>query len=81
MQCIDEYRNRTGFVIMAATNFCDALDEALMRDMRFDEKIRVELPNEKTRSEILTAQLATRSWKPCPLEKSPSGHQAGARPS
>ena len=46
MQCIDQYRGATGFVLMAATNFYEGLDEALVRDMRFDEKIRVDLPDE-----------------------------------
>ena len=29
-----------------------------MRDMRFDEKIRVDLPDEAARAQILAAQLA-----------------------
>ncbi len=49
---------------MAATNFYDGLDEALVRDMRFDEKIRVDLPDEATRAQILSAQLSKRLWTP-----------------
>ena len=64
MQCIDQYRGATGFILMAATNFYDGLDEALVRDMRFDEKIRVDLPDEATRAQILSAQLSKRLWTP-----------------
>jgi transitional endoplasmic reticulum ATPase len=64
MQCIDQYRGAAGFILMAATNFYDGLDEALVRDMRFDEKIRVDLPDEATRAQILFAQLSKRLWTP-----------------
>ena len=68
MQCIDQYRGATGFILMAATNFYEGLDEALVRDMRFDEKIRVDLPDEAARARILTAQLSKRLWTPFPVE-------------
>jgi transitional endoplasmic reticulum ATPase len=68
MQCIDQYRQEPGLIIMAATNFYDALDEALVREMRFDEKIRIDLPDENARAEILLAQLSNRPWKPFALE-------------
>ena len=64
MQCIDQFRRAPGFVIVAATNFYEGLDEALIRDLRFDEKIRVDLPDTDTRVKILTAQLARRLWTP-----------------
>jgi SpoVK/Ycf46/Vps4 family AAA+-type ATPase len=68
MQCIDRYRTAQGFVIMAATNFYEGLDEALIRDLRFDEKIRVDLPDEAARAQILAAQLSKRLWTPFPIE-------------
>jgi transitional endoplasmic reticulum ATPase len=68
MQCIDQYRGSTGFILMAATNFYEGLDEALVRDMRFDEKIRVDLPDEAARAQILFAQLSKRLWTPFPVE-------------
>ena len=68
MQCVDQYRGATGFILMAATNFYEGLDEALVRDMRFDEKIRVDLPDEAARAHILTAQLSKRPWTPFPVE-------------
>jgi transitional endoplasmic reticulum ATPase len=69
MQCIDQYRKAQGFVIMAATNFYEGLDEALIRDLRFDEKIRVDLPDEAARVKILTAQLARRLWTPFAVDR------------
>jgi SpoVK/Ycf46/Vps4 family AAA+-type ATPase len=68
MQCIDRYRTASGFVIMAATNFYGGLDEALVREMRFDEKIRIDLPNENARLDILTAQLSKLPWRPFALD-------------
>ena len=68
MQCIDQYRGAAGFVLMAATNFYEGLDEALVRDMRFDEKIRVDLPDEAARAQILAAQLSRRLWAPFALD-------------
>ena len=68
MQCLDRYRSEPGFILMAATNFYDGLDEALVRDLRFDEKIRVDLPDQSTREQILAAQLEKRLWAPFPLK-------------
>lgn len=62
MQCIDQYRTMDGFVLMAATNLLDGLDPALIREGRFDLKIRVDLPDESSRLKILESQLSTR---PC----------------
>ena len=45
---------------MAATNFYDGLDRALVREGRFDLHIRLDLPNEEERARIFEAQLAKR---------------------
>ncbi|MGH9352358.1 MAG: AAA family ATPase, partial [Terriglobia bacterium] len=63
MQSIDDARIETGFVLMAATNVIDGLDEALVRDGRFDVKVHVDLPGEATREKIFEAQLATKPWE------------------
>ena len=60
MQCIDQYRRSPGLVIMAATNSLDSLDPALIREGRFDLKLRLDLPNETERAQILTALLGKR---------------------
>jgi transitional endoplasmic reticulum ATPase len=62
MQCIDQYRLLEGFVLMAATNLLDGLDPALIREGRFDIKVRVDLPDEAGRLKILESQLFS---KPC----------------
>ena len=45
---------------IAATNFYDGLDRALIREGRFDLHIRIDLPNEDERTRIFDAQLARR---------------------
>jgi transitional endoplasmic reticulum ATPase len=63
MSAIDQYRGISGFVLMAATNRLDGLDEALIREGRFDIKVRVDLPDEATRVKILEAQLSKKPWR------------------
>lgn len=60
MECVDEARRKSGFILMAATNFYDGLDRALIREGRFDLHIRLDLPNEEDRARIFEAQLAKR---------------------
>ena len=60
---MDEYRSVRGFVLMAATNLLDGLDPALIREGRFDLKVRVDLPDQPTREKILESQLSRRPWK------------------
>ena len=60
MGCIDEARKTAGVVLMAATNFYDGLDRALIREGRFDLHVRLDLPNEEERARIFEAQLAKR---------------------
>ncbi|MCC6367581.1 MAG: AAA family ATPase [Bryobacterales bacterium] len=60
MGCIDEARKTAGVVLMAATNFYDGLDRALIREGRFDLHVRLDLPNEEERTRIFEAQLAKR---------------------
>ena len=69
MSAIDQYRSISGFVLMAATNRLDGLDEALIREGRFDIKVRVDLPDEATRVKILEAQLSKKTWKRFDLQE------------
>jgi SpoVK/Ycf46/Vps4 family AAA+-type ATPase len=57
MDSITRYREVPQFVIMAATNHLDALDQALTREGRFDLKIRLELSDEATRRRIFESIL------------------------
>jgi transitional endoplasmic reticulum ATPase len=68
MQSIDAFRNTPGLIIMAATNFLDAVDSALIRDGRFDVKERVDLPDQPTIVHILEAQLTKKPHEKFPLE-------------
>jgi len=58
MSAVDQYGSFSGFILMAATNRLDGLDEALIREGRFDVKIRLDLPDEATRASILEVQLS-----------------------
>ena len=69
MSAIDHYRAIRGFVLMAATNRLDGLDEALLREGRFDLKLRIDLPDEATRIKILEAQLSKMPWKRFDLQE------------
>ena len=69
MSAIDQYRAISGFVLMAATNRLDGLDEALIREGRFDIRVRLDLPDEATRAKILEAQLSRKPWKRFDLQK------------
>ena len=60
MGCIDDARKHPGLILIAATNFYDGLDRALIREGRFDLHIRLDLPNEEERTRIFEAQLAKR---------------------
>ena len=63
MQSIDRYRTLDGFLVMAATNHLDGLEPTLIREGRFDVKLRLDLPDEEARRAILAAQLAKGSWR------------------
>lgn len=69
MSAIDRYRTVPGFVLMAATNRLDGLDEALIREGRFDLKVHIDLPDETARVKILEAQLSKMPWKRCELQE------------
>ena len=69
MQSIDQYRGTAGLVIMAATNALDSLDPALVREGRFDVRVRVDMPDELTRKGIFDAQLSRKPWKRCDLDE------------
>jgi len=60
MARIDEAHNQAGVILIAATNFYDGLDRALIREGRFDLHIRLDLPNHEDRARIFVAQLAKR---------------------
>ena len=50
---MDGFEQNTSIIIIAATNRPDVLDPALLRPGRFDRRIIIDLPDIKTREEIL----------------------------
>jgi transitional endoplasmic reticulum ATPase len=69
MQCVDRYRSFAGFILVAATNELSALDNALVREGRFDVQVRVDLPDEATRKQIFETQFAKKPWKAFSLDE------------
>jgi len=62
MQAIDQHRNLDGLLIVAATNHLDTLDRTLVREGRFDAKLRLDFPDANGRAEILAALLTKVRW-------------------
>jgi transitional endoplasmic reticulum ATPase len=63
MQSIDRHRSLEGLLLMAATNHLDGLEPTLIREGRFDVKLRLDLPDEEARRAILSAQLSRGAWR------------------
>ncbi len=57
MQSIDKYRPVEGLLIVAATNSLDGLEPTLIREGRFDVKLRLDLPDHAERAAILSSIL------------------------
>lgn len=57
---MDGFTGSEGITVIAATNQEDNIDEALLRAGRFDRKIKIELPNEEARLNIMNIHLNKR---------------------
>jgi len=57
---MDGFEENNGVIVVAATNMAERLDPALVRAGRFDRNIKVELPDKKTRKEIVSLYLKDR---------------------
>lgn len=55
LQRMDGYSTSAGVTVLGTTNRADVLDPAILRPGRFDKKIKMDLPNERGRGEILQA--------------------------
>ena len=60
---MDGFQQNQGVIVLAATNFPEALDRALVRPGRFDTQVVVPLPDVKGREQILSLYV-----KPVPLD-------------
>lgn len=59
LEHIDGIDGRQGIVVVAATNFPEAVDRALLRSGRIERHVRMDLPDAEERSEILRFHLST----------------------
>jgi ATP-dependent Zn protease len=57
LECIDGIDGRQGVVVVAATNHPDAIDRAILRSGRIERHVRMELPNDDERADILHFHL------------------------
>lgn len=83
LECIDGIDGRQGVVVVAATNFPEAVDPALLRSGRIERHVRMDLPDENERADILrfhlrisadeqdirTMAIDLRGWSGSDLEK------------
>lgn len=60
---MDGFQQNNGVIVLAATNFPESLDKALVRPGRFDTNVVVPLPDVKGREQLLELYV-----KPVPLE-------------
>ena len=61
---MDGFQQNTGVIVLAATNFPEALDRALVRPGRFDTNVVVPLPDVRGRQQILELYV-----KPVPTDE------------
>ncbi len=61
---MDGFSANLGIIIMAATNRPDVLDPALLRPGRFDRQITMQVPDQKSREEILKVHARTKKLDP-----------------
>lgn len=61
---MDGFGANLGIIIMAATNRPDVLDPALLRPGRFDRQITMQVPDQKSREEILKVHARSKKLDP-----------------
>lgn len=61
---MDGFGANVGIIIMAATNRPDVLDPALLRPGRFDRQITMQVPDQKSREEILKVHARSKKLDP-----------------
>ncbi|WP_095229878.1 AAA family ATPase [Helicobacter sp. 13S00401-1] len=60
---MDGFEERSGVIVIAATNQLEVLDSALLRSGRFDRRVIVDLPDLSEREEILKVYLKDKSYE------------------
>ena len=61
---MDGFGGNLGIIIMAATNRPDVLDPALLRPGRFDRQITMQVPDQKSREDILKVHARSKKLDP-----------------
>ncbi|PRP84821.1 hypothetical protein PROFUN_07475 [Planoprotostelium fungivorum] len=61
---LDGFKQTSGIIIIGATNFPEALDQALVRPGRFDKQIVIPVPDLKGRKEIIDSYLKKTTISP-----------------
>ena len=72
---MDGFQQNAGVIVLAATNFPESLDRALVRPGRFDTRVVVPLPDVRGRKQILDLYA-----KPVPLDARVLDGAVDARP-
>lgn len=55
---LDGLTSKEAIVVMAATNYPDAIDKALLREGRFDRKVNIPMPDRQARGELFEFYLS-----------------------
>ena len=53
LACMDGFEKNTGIIVIAATNHIDKLDDAILRNGRFDRKIYIHEPDKEARQKLI----------------------------
>lgn len=77
ISCIDGARKDLGLIVVAATNFYDGLDRALIREGRFDLHIRLDLPSLEERARIFKHGWLNVQHSESICSLLPGGHRDG----
>ena len=62
LACMDGFEDNSGVIVIAATNYIDVLDNAILRRGRFDRKIYIQEPDISARRDLITYYLKGKNY-------------------